>query len=82
MQTPEPLPLTHPPGTVPFPLHRLDMDTTGVVVFGKRAAVVPAIHAQFRAQHPKKEYLALCAGLPAVAHFQSDGAIARHPTEV
>lgn len=29
-------------------LHRLDMDTSGVLLFGKRPDVVAAVHRQFR----------------------------------
>jgi 23S rRNA-/tRNA-specific pseudouridylate synthase len=33
---------------VPYVLHRLDYNTSGLLLFGKSAQVVPGIHAQFR----------------------------------
>lgn len=35
-------------GYNPLVLHRLDMNTTGVVLFSKKADIVPAIHKEFR----------------------------------
>ncbi len=35
-------------GLEPLTLHRLDMDTTGVLLFAKQREVVPFMHLQFR----------------------------------
>ena len=41
-------------------LHRLDRDTSGVVVVARNAAAFQNLRAQFRAGRVRKEYLALC----------------------
>jgi 23S rRNA pseudouridine1911/1915/1917 synthase len=45
-----------------FPQHRLDTDTTGVLVFGKSRTVRANISAQFADRQVKKEYIALIEG--------------------
>ena len=46
-------------------VHRLDRDTTGVMVFGKSAEATSALAASFRAGAARKQYLAVTApGLP------------------
>jgi len=49
-------------GTEPYVLHRLDMHTTGVVLFGKAKAVVAPMSAAFQNRTIDKEYLALVDG--------------------
>jgi 23S rRNA pseudouridine1911/1915/1917 synthase len=49
--------------------HRLDRDTTGVLLVTKNPAVNPAIQASFIRGVVHKEYLALCAGVPAEDSF-------------
>ena len=51
-------------GLEPAVMHRLDMNTTGVVLFGKKRDVVPAIHKEFREKTAKKEYVAMVVGVP------------------
>ncbi|MEW5738394.1 MAG: RluA family pseudouridine synthase [Myxococcota bacterium] len=47
-------------------VHRLDKETSGVTVFGKRAPATTRLAAAFREGRAKKQYLALTsAGLPA-----------------
>jgi 23S rRNA pseudouridine1911/1915/1917 synthase len=67
-------------GRPPHVLHRLDMNTSGVVLFGKRPGVVPHVHRQFRERHVRKRYLALTVSVPADAAFSVDQPIGRHPT--
>ena len=55
----------HRPGIV----HRLDRDTTGVLVAAKDNAAHAALSAQFAARTVEKEYLAIARGLPG---FDSD----------
>jgi 23S rRNA pseudouridine1911/1915/1917 synthase len=43
-------------------VHRLDRDTSGLLVFAKRQQVANALKNQFRARKPKREYYALVAG--------------------
>lgn len=39
-------------GFEPLTLHRLDMNTTGVVLFAKKKDIVDRVHAQFRCGPP------------------------------
>lgn len=48
-------------------LHRLDMDTTGVMLFAKEQHVVAAMHAQFRSRTVSKTYAAICLGSPSLS---------------
>jgi hypothetical protein len=48
-------------------LHRLDMETTGVILFAKSAEVCAHIHAQFRNRSVQKQYLAITLGNAAEA---------------
>jgi 23S rRNA-/tRNA-specific pseudouridylate synthase len=41
------------------PLHRLDQDTSGVLLAAKDAATASAVNAQFRAKSVAKAYLAM-----------------------
>ena len=43
-------------------VHRLDRDTSGLLVFGKSDAVANAIKDQFEARKPEREYAAIVAG--------------------
>ena len=49
-------------------IHRLDMDTSGLVLFGRTDAAVSRLHAAFRDRHVRKTYVALVCG-----HVQEDG---------
>ncbi len=44
-------------------VHRLDRDTSGVLLLAKKASVLKALHEQVRAQRMTKRYRALVAGL-------------------
>lgn len=78
-------------GAKPHIVHRLDMDTSGVVVFAKSAAAADALCRQFRERSSRKEYVALCVAAPTVAAsasastapvpttFQVDAPIGRSP---
>ncbi len=43
-------------------VHRLDMDTSGVIIFAKSAEVKVALQRQFEERTAKKSYVALCQG--------------------
>lgn len=62
-------------GVEPHVIHRLDMNTSGVLLFAKSKEVVRVLHAQFRARKVKKRYLALVAGVPGWTTREVDGAI-------
>ncbi|PKN57546.1 MAG: RNA pseudouridine synthase [Deltaproteobacteria bacterium HGW-Deltaproteobacteria-14] len=48
-----------------WPAHRLDMDTSGVLLFALRRKAEAELHRQFRDRVPRKVYLARVAGHPA-----------------
>ena len=54
--------IAHLGGVPPYPVHRLDMFTSGVVVMGKTGGAAAALHAQFRERTAVKRYLALVVG--------------------
>ncbi|KAK3276527.1 hypothetical protein CYMTET_15406 [Cymbomonas tetramitiformis] len=64
---------------VPYIVHRLDMDTSGVAVFAKSSHAANLISEQFRQKHVQKEYVALCAGASVAPHFQVDAPIGKSP---
>ena len=48
-----------------YPVHRLDRDTTGLMVFARTSRAAAKLSAQITAGTLKKEYLALLSGIPA-----------------
>jgi 23S rRNA pseudouridine1911/1915/1917 synthase len=60
-------------------VHRLDKDTTGVIVSAKNDAAHRALADQFASRTVKKEYVAICHGSPPRDQFFCDGRIGRHP---
>lgn len=61
-------------------VHRLDKDTSGVIIAAKNDAAHKGLADQFAARTVQKEYLALCHGNPPKNEFFCDGRIGRHPT--
>jgi len=49
----------------PFVVHRIDRDTSGLVVFAKSAAAQQALKAQFKRREPERVYLAIVYGRPS-----------------
>jgi 23S rRNA pseudouridine1911/1915/1917 synthase len=62
-------------------VHRLDKDTSGVMVVAKTEAALAALSAAFAARDLDRAYLALCWGLPNPATGEIEGAIGRDPRE-
>jgi 23S rRNA pseudouridine1911/1915/1917 synthase len=60
-------------------VHRLDKETTGVIVVAKTDKAHRALADQFATRALKKVYLALVAGVPQLLSGTIDRAIARHP---
>lgn len=60
-------------------VHRLDRDTSGVIVAAKNDAAHRGLQEQFMARSVRKEYLALCHGAPPRDQFVCEGRIGRHP---
>ncbi|MGM0541124.1 MAG: RluA family pseudouridine synthase [Pseudomonadota bacterium] len=49
-------------------VHRLDMDTSGLMVLALNADVHRSLSRQFQERETAKRYQAICAGIPAVQH--------------
>ncbi|MBL9214914.1 MAG: RluA family pseudouridine synthase [Opitutaceae bacterium] len=60
-------------------VHRLDKDTTGLLVVAKHDAAHRALADLFASRALRKEYVALVAGVPPADHGTIDRAISRHP---
>ncbi len=60
-------------------VHRLDKETTGLIVVAKTDKAHRALADQFATRSLKKFYVALVAGVPELLSGTIDGAIARHP---
>jgi 23S rRNA pseudouridine1911/1915/1917 synthase len=62
-------------------VHRLDKDTSGLMVVAKTEQALAALSAAFAARNLDRAYLALCWGLPNPAAGEIEGAIGRDPRE-
>ncbi|MGG5822685.1 RluA family pseudouridine synthase [Falsiroseomonas sp. HW251] len=62
-------------------VHRLDKDTSGVMVVAKTERAHTALSAAFANRDLDREYLALAWGLPATAAGEVEAPIGRHPTD-
>lgn len=60
-------------------VHRLDRDTSGVIVVARDDRAHAALARQFAARTVAKEYLAVVIGVPPHDEFVADHRIARHP---
>jgi len=73
---------TPPPGLDPARLgivHRLDKDTSGVLLIAKSAAALAALARQFHDRETDKQYLALVWGVPRPSRGTIRAPIGRHP---
>ena len=62
-------------------VHRLDKDTSGVMVVAKTEVALASLGAMFAARDLDREYLALVWGCPAPTGGEIEGAIGRDPRE-
>lgn len=62
-------------------VHRLDRDTSGVMVVAKTAAAQKDLQAQFKARTVEKIYLALVHGVPGTPQGIIDVPLGRHPQQ-
>lgn len=62
-------------------VHRLDKDTSGVMVVAKTELALTRLSAAFAARDLERNYQALCWGLPAPAIGRIEGDIGRDPRE-
>ncbi|MEW6261938.1 MAG: RluA family pseudouridine synthase [Thermodesulfobacteriota bacterium] len=60
-------------------VHRLDKDTSGVMVVAKSEPALKGLVADFKSRGVQKNYLALCLGRPRLDRGQIDAPIGRHP---
>lgn len=65
----------------PRPAHRLDANTTGLIVFARTRHFARVIQDQFAAGKVKKSYLARVIGHPAEEHFVCDAPIGTQAVE-
>jgi RluA family pseudouridine synthase len=61
-------------------VHRLDKDTSGVLLLAKNRAAQRELTRQFMSRTIEKEYLALVAGEPTEDKGEIDQPLARHPS--
>ena len=62
-------------------VHRLDKDTTGLLVVAKNDSAHQRLALAFRRRHVHKTYLAVCYGTPSGDEGFVDAPIGRHPRE-
>ncbi|WP_369923829.1 RluA family pseudouridine synthase [Roseomonas sp. FDAARGOS_362] len=62
-------------------VHRLDKDTSGVMVVAKSEAAHHALSEAFASRDLDREYLALVWGLPSPGRGEIEGDIGRHPMD-
>lgn len=67
--------------TRPGIVHRLDRDTSGVIVVAKNDQAHDLLAAQFKARTVEKQYLAIVAGVPQFDQDIISAPIGDHPTE-
>lgn len=60
-------------------VHRLDFETTGVLLLAKQKPTLVALAAAFGAGKLEKRYLALAQGAPADGRFEVDAKLGPHP---
>ena len=60
-----------------IPVHRLDKDTSGVILFAKGASNRDALQRQFKERTVEKEYFAIVDGVPKLAGGVVEGRIGR-----
>ena len=68
-------------GDRPGIVHRLDKDTSGLIVVGKNSAAVAFLQRQFKLQEVEKVYLALIDGRPPSAAGLIEAPLARSPRQ-
>jgi RluA family pseudouridine synthase len=61
------------------PVHRLDRNTSGLVLFAKSAFAHQALDRQLRERQLRRSYLAIVAGVPASGEQVIDAPIGAHP---
>jgi 23S rRNA pseudouridine1911/1915/1917 synthase len=68
-------------GWRPGIVHRLDAETSGVIVVARDDEALRSLQDAFKARIVRKRYLALAAGTPVADFLSHEGAIGRHPKD-
>ena len=63
----------------PGVVHRLDADTSGILLFARTPEALIALQRQFRDRRTEKTYAALCHGIPSPISQEINLPIGRHP---
>ena len=61
--------------------HRLDLETSGVLLLAKSKPVLVAVANLFGSEQPERIFLAMVLGTPAQDQFEVDAALAPHPVK-
>jgi RluA family pseudouridine synthase len=62
--------------------HRLDFETSGVILLAKSKPVLVALANLFGSEKPLKKYMALVHGSPKADQFEIDAKLAPHPLKI
>jgi RluA family pseudouridine synthase len=62
--------------------HRLDFETSGVILLAKSKPVLIALADLFGCEKPQKRYVALAGGAPPSEQFEVDAPLAPHPLKL
>ncbi len=62
--------------------HRLDFETSGIILLAKTKAVLVALADLFGSEKPAKQYVALVAGDPPADQFEVDVPLGPHPVKL
>jgi RluA family pseudouridine synthase len=62
--------------------HRLDFETSGVILLAKSKPVLVALADLFGSEKPLKKYITIASGVPPSEKFEVDAALAPHPLKL
>jgi len=65
-----------------MPAHRLDPETSGLILLAKSKPVLIALVNSFSVEQPGRKYLALVKGAPAEERFKVEAKLAPHPVRI
>lgn len=64
-----------------YTVHRIDKDTSGLIIFAKNEAAHKHLSKQFEERHTKKIYQGLVLGSPALSSGRIEASIMEHPAQ-
>lgn len=62
--------------------HRLDFETSGVILLAKSKPMLVALADMFGSEKPQKQYVAMASGVPPGEKFEVDAPLAPHPIKI